>query len=355
MSAASASSENRRVRLLVRTLVWLLVGVLAFVLVAAWALLFRAERPVEAGRPARIVVAPGDSTASIARQLAEAGVVRSQYMFRLRTRLADADGRLAPGEYELKTGMAYEFVIRELRRGPLAPEVTVTIPEGFVVEQIAERLEQVAGIPAADTRALARGGASKFAGDHPYLKGAYGGSLEGYLFPKTYSVRKGAPARDALEMMLDQFDAELRRIDLKPARERGLDAEQVVIIASIIEREARVDAERELVSSVIHNRLNRGMLLEIDATVEYVLPGNRFRLRYSDLRIDSPYNTYRFRGLPPGPISNPGLASLEAAAHPADTSYLYYVLTGRDGSHTFARNKKDFLKAKAKSKEVFGR
>ena len=106
---------------------------------------------------------------------------------------------------------------------------------------------------------------------------------------------------------------------------------------------------------MIYNRLAKGMRLEIDATIEYVLPGNRFRLKNSDLQVDSPYNTYRNSGLPPGPISNPGLASLEAAAHPAESEYLYYVLTGRDGSHTFATNAEEFLEAKKLSKEVFGK
>ena len=143
-------------------------------------------------------------------------------------------------------------------------------------------------------------------------------------------------------------------MDTAGAEERGLDLHELVTVASMIEREARVAEERELISSVIYNRLDQGMRLEIDATIEYVLPGNRFRLRNSDLEIDSPYNTYRNAGLPPGPISNPGLASLQAAAAPADTDYLYYVLTGTDGSHTFATNVDDFLAAKRLSKEVFG-
>jgi len=156
-------------------------------------------------------------------------------------------------------------------------------------------------------------------------------------------------------MMLRQFDTEIASVDTTQATRRGLSFNDLVVLASMIERESKLDEERPLVSSVIHNRLAKNMLLEIDATIEYVLPGNRFRLRNSDLRIDSPYNTYRRKGLPPGPISNPGLASLKAAAAPADTEYLYYVLTGKDGSHTFAETKAEFLIAKQKSKEVFGR
>ena len=130
---------------------------------------------------------------------------------------------------------------------------------------------------------------------------------------------------------------------------------QIVTMASIIEREARIPKERPLVSSVIYNRLARDMKLEICATVEYVLPGNRFRLSWKETRTPSPYNTYLHKGLTPGPISNPGLASLKAAASPADTDFIFYVLTGKDGSQTYASNAADFAKAKRKSKEVFGR
>jgi UPF0755 protein len=129
---------------------------------------------------------------------------------------------------------------------------------------------------------------------------------------------------------------------------------QLVIMASIVERETKLAKERPLVSSVIYNRLDRDMRLDMCSTIEYVLKEHKLRLSYADLEIDSPYNTYRHAGLPPGPIASPGLASLQAAAGPARTSYLYYVLTGTDGSHTFARTSAEFARAKAKSKEVFG-
>ncbi|MDO8987466.1 MAG: endolytic transglycosylase MltG, partial [Coriobacteriia bacterium] len=202
---------------------------------------------------------------------------------------------------------------------------------------------------------LAKTGAAQFAPDHPYLSGAYAGSLEGYLFPKTYRFKAGTTATEAIEAMLDQFDVEFQRVDMTFPESRGISVHEVVVLASMIEREVKIDTERELVSSVIYNRLGRGMLLEIDATIEYVLPGNRFRLRNSDLALDSPYNTYRYEGLPPGAISNPGSASLMAAARPAQTDYLYYVLTSKDGSHTFCKTQDEFFVAKAKSKEVFGK
>jgi UPF0755 protein len=160
----------------------------------------------------------------------------------------------------------------------------------------------------------------------------------------------GSSARQVVEMMLTQFGRETAGLDLSVSRERGLTPHDVVTMASMIEREARVPAERPVIASVIYNRLTRGMLLEIDATVLYVV-GNKTRLLYRDLRVDSPYNTYVTPGLPPGPIASPGLASLEAACRPAETGYFFYVRTGKGGSHTFTRTKVEFLAAKAQAKK----
>lgn len=347
--------QERYVGCLMRALVVLLVATALAVGLAAWALFGRAERPVQPGRPVRVEIPSGASTARIGALLAREGIVANRYAFRAIARLRGLDGRLAPGVYELSTGMRYGDVLARLTSGPPVELVSVTIPEGFTVEQIAERLEQRLGIPRAETLALARTGAAAFQAEHPYLKDAHNGSLEGYLFPKTYRFARGTGAGTVLKTMLEQFDKEIQALDIARARAEGFTLHEVVTMASIIEREAALDRERPLIASVIRNRLARGMPLEIDATVEYVLPGHRFRLRYKDLRIDSPYNTYRVRGLPPGPIANPGIASLRAAVAPARTRYLYYVLTGRDGSHTFTTNKRDFLRAKQRSKEVFGR
>jgi UPF0755 protein len=322
---------------------------------AAWLMLFQPQSEVAAGKSVLVRIPDGAGTAAIGHILAEKGVVQNATMFRLQVRIAGADGKLRAGDYDLKTGSGYRVAIDQLESGATQEFVTVTIPEGFVLEQIATRLQEKAGIPHDDFIALAKGGAAGFAKKHPYLADAYKGSLEGYLFPKTYRIRRGASASEVIEMMLSQFDREIAQVDMSGPKSRGLSLAQVVTIGSMVERETKLPQERVLVSSVIANRLRLGMHLEIDATIEYVLPGNRFRLRNSQLRIDSPYNTYKYAGLPPGPIASPGLASLQAAASPASSGYLYYVLTGKDGSHTFTTNKADFLVAKQKSKEVFGR
>jgi len=323
-----------------------------------WYTLLRAESPLyymEAGEIAMVEIERGASTIAIANELAQAGVIKNPNMFRLRSRLAEADGQLKAGSYTFDIGMDYDRVIEKLKAGPQIGFTTVTIPEGFIIEQIAERLEAEAGIPSEEFLALAKGGAPEFAGEHPYLAGAFGDSLEGFLFPKTYRVPEGATARDVISMMLRQFDKEMETVDMGPAEARGQTVEDIVIIASIIERETKVASERPTVASVIYNRLAKNMRLEIDATIEYVLPGNRFRLRYKDLEIDSPFNTYRYHGLTPGPIANPGIASIEAAIRPANTEYLYYVLTSPDGSHTFTRTYAEHQAAREVSRRVFGR
>ena len=306
------------------------------------------------GSAVQIEIKSGAGTAEIARKLQSAGVIGSATVFRTYARALGADGELKPGVYDLTTGMPVSSVLDALKAGPPVAYVTVTIPEGFVIDQIAERFEQQAGIPKAEFSKLAKSGASKFVGDHPYLADAYKGSLEGYLFPKTYRVKEGSSASEVIEVMLDQFDKEIAQVDVDKATARGLSLNQLVTLASMIERESRLDSERPLISSVIHNRLKTDSFLKIDATIQYVLGNNRFRLTNQDIRIDSPYNTYTRKGLPPGPIASPGLKSLQAAAAPAETQLLYYVLTGKDGSHTFTTNLTDFLAAKKKSKQVFG-
>ena len=340
-------------RLTVATIVLstVLVGLL---LVAAWLTVRGADSGSESGSAVQIEIKPGATTQGISRKLQSAGVIGNATAFRAYARIIGADGQLKAGVYDLTTGMPVSSVLDALKAGPSVTYATVTIPEGFVIDQIAERFEKQAGIPKAEFAKLAKSGAPQFAGKHPYLAAAYRGSLEGYLFPKTYRVKEGSSAREVIEMMLDQFDREIALVDVDRATAAGLSLNQLVTLASMIERESRLDSERPLISSVIHNRLRTGSFLKIDATIQYVLGNNRFRLTNEDTKIDSPYNTYTRKGLPPGPISSPGLKSLEAAVAPAKTQLLYYVLTGKDGSHTFTTDFAEFLAAKKKSKQVFG-
>ena len=353
LSARGVRSADQGSRRRTRVAVVLLVAAVLVVCVPAfgvWRVLFSPQTTVAAGQAVQVEVPEGADTARIAEVLAQAGVIENAAMFRLQARLDGVDGKLRPGVYDLTTRMDHDELVERLLAGPPIAYTTVTIPEGFTVERIAERLEAEAGIPAEEFLSLALGGAAEFQDAHPYLQAAYEGSLEGYLFPKTYRIAEGASAHDVIEMMLDQFDREFASVD--PPASGELTMHELVTLASMIERESRLADERPLVSSVIHNRLRIGMKLEIDATIEYVIKKNRPRLLNSDLTVESPYNTYKYGGLPPGPIASPGLASLQAAAAPAETKYLYYVLTGTDGSHTFCETYEEFLIAKEKSREV---
>jgi UPF0755 protein len=330
----------------------LVVVVLALVVLICvyWRVFLMPAADVEAGLPVVIEVSEGADSAEIAEELAGSGVVPNANMFRRRASELGLDAVLQPGVYELETGMDYQTVISRLAEGPPPTYVTVTIPEGWTIEQMAERYEAQAGIPADEFRTLASEGASEFG--HSFLESNPTPTLEGYLFPKTYEVEEDMSAREVIEMMLDQFAIETASIETNGIAARGLTIHDWVTIASIVEREVRVPEERPLVASVVYNRLAAGMRLEIDATIEYVLPGTRPRLSNEDLQVDSPYNTYRFGGLPPGPIASPGKAALEAAAAPADTDFVYYVRTGEDGSHTFTSDYTEFLEAKERSREV---
>lgn len=305
-----------------------------------------ANAQVEAGLPVHVVIEPGSTTSAIASQLAELGVVDSALLFRFAVRDAGADGRLKAGEYDLTTGMAHEAVIERLTAGTAVEYVDVTIPEGFTAVQVAERMAAQAGVPADEMMRLCTTGAPEFAAEHPYLADAFNDSLEGFLFPATYSIETSTPARDIVEMMLDQFDTQVATLDLSYAESRGLDVVDVVVIASILEREARLSEEFPLVSSVIYNRLARPMRLQLCATVMYTMPDGTTSLTNKDLEQETPYNTYLHDGLPAGPISNPGMRALQAAAQPEETDYLYYVLTGADGSQTFTATYEEFLEAK---------
>lgn len=356
MSRLPASPKARRRRrvaaLSALAVLAVLVAAAAFV---AYSSLYRVEAPTAAGQPVALTVAKGASTTAIAEQLAAAGVVDNALMFRLRVREAEADGQLRAGEYELTTGMGYNAAIAELKKGPEVKYTDVPIPEGFSAKQIAARFAKRTGVSEEEMLALVERGAPAFAAEHPYLKGAYRDSLEGYLFPATYRVKEGATPEQIVEMMLDEFDKRFAKVDLSYAKSKNLTPQDIVVIASIIEREAGTQADQSKVSSVIYNRLKKKMRLQLCATVVYTMPDGTQRVTYDDLKTNDPYNTYAHAGLPPGPISNPGEAALQAAAHPAQTDYLYYVLTGKDGSHTFTSTYSAFQKAVQVNRRVFSK
>ncbi|HEY8415546.1 MAG TPA: endolytic transglycosylase MltG [Thermaerobacter sp.] len=293
-----------------------------------------------AAEPVPVTIPQGASTAEIARILHEHGLIRHPLAFRIRARQEGLDGRLQAGVYRLNAGMSTPEILDKLARGDILT-ARFTIPEGFTVAQIVERLGNMGLVDREELRAALEEAAREW----PYLPrdAQLREPLEGYLFPDTYRVPVGAEGRVAdprviVRAMLDRFEEVFDRRRRERARQLGLSVHEVVTLASIIEREAKVPDERPLISAVYHNRLRRGMKLDADPTTLYAVGRTSGPLTRRDLRVDSPYNTYRYPGLPPGPIGAPGAGAIDAALYPADTDYLYFVLRpDGSGRHRFAR------------------
>ena len=301
------------------------------------------DSTVVAGQPVSFVVAPGEPASQIARDLAAAGVVASASEFDRTVREARASDRLQSGTYELVTGMAPAAVLDILIAGPGGGVYRLTVVEGLTVAQTLESISRQTDIPLAELTAPLLDGTvtSTLLPDDP----ASVSDWEGLLFPDTYEFRTAATAVDVLSRLAATTEERVAAVDWTHLADLGLTPYDGLIIASLIEREVILDEERPLVASVIFNRLDIEMMLQIDATVIYALGGvPDGGLTLAHLEVDSPYNTYRNHGLPPTPISGVRAASLEAAAHPADTPYLFYLLSGDDGSHSFTDDFDEFLR-----------
>lgn len=292
--------------------------------------------PLASGNEPRdvlITIPPQASANKVGAILEEHKLVRNQQAFALYARYKGLDSKIKTGEYRLNNGMSTPEVLRELVEGKLAVQ-SFTIPEGFTITQVADLLVSKGFI---DREKFFQTVASE---SYPYvfIKELQNNErrLEGYLFPDTYQITRGNSESAIINMMLKRFEKELNDLDYYAlAQSAGLTLHQAVIIASMVEREAKVDEERPLIAGVIHNRLRISMPLQIDATIQYALGTTKPKIYYKDLLLDSPYNTYRINGLPPGPIASPGRSSLLAAVKPTKTGYLYY-LAKPDGTHAFS-------------------
>jgi len=283
--------------------------------------------------PVSFTVPEGASGSEVVGSLHRAGVIRCGLVSEWLLRSSGLEGAIRAGTYELTTNMVPDDAFRALTTPPPAvPTVRLTIPEGYRLTQIAERVREALGIP---ERRFLREAESGEWSLPPYLpKGT--GTTEGFLFPETYRLAKdGTSAADVVERLLGQFGVVAEGLPWDHAEDLGVTPYEAVIIASMIEEEAKLPEERAVIAGVIYNRLELGMPLGIDATLLYDDPTPDGQLSTSDLETDGPYNTRIRVGLPPTPIASPGLASLEAALNPAETEYLYYVLCGADGRHEF--------------------
>jgi len=292
-----------------------------------------------------VTVPQGATAADIGTDLQERGLVRSALVFRVAVEQAGVGSSLAAGEYELSRSMSTPEIIQVLARGQVKRGLTATIPEGWRSEQIADRLEAT-GVSSRDEFLRAIGTPLSVPGvavlgDPPPAR------LEGYLFPETYEVTARVPGTRAAELMVRMFQQRLG--PTLRTGESDLSSYQVITLASIVEREARRPIERPVIASVYLNRLAANLPLQADPTVQYAIATRdgaqasaynywKTELTEADLQLDSPYNTYLHDGLPPGPICNPGEASIRAVLQPAQTDYLYFVATtDGSGTHLFAR------------------
>ena len=301
---------------------------LALFLVGGFALERRFLAPVAPEKPVTIEVESGDSLAAVAQRLAAEGVVRSPWSLRLLARLRGEGGRMQTGRYAFVERAGPAEILERLISGDVI-QVRVTIPEGWTLREIAARLAEEDLAPEAKILALARDP------DFARQLGIEADSLEGYLFPDTYLVPAGMPAGGILAVMVRELRRHLTPELVAAARRQGLDDHQLLTLASIVQKEAGNQEEMPLIAAVFHNRLHRRMPLQADPTVIYGIPDFDGNLTREDLARKTPYNTYRIRGLPPGPIASPGDAALQAAAHPAPVDYLYFVARG-DGTHRFS-------------------
>jgi UPF0755 protein len=330
--------RGRRRRVAIGALVLLIV--LAAVLYAADRVLFGGPSGPP-GAPVLVRIPEGSSVERIGDILDRAGVVGNGRRWALDVRLHGDGGGLRAGTYTLRENERYGTILSALKAGPLvAPTVRLTIPEGRAMRDIARDDAPRAGISPKAYRAAVRA-AKPPAGYKATGKERL--TMEGFLFPATYTLTKPVSATRLVQQQLRAFQRAAAGVDFRTAAKKNLTRYDVLIIASMIEREAAYPADRAKIAAVIYNRLRAGMPLGIDATIQYGV-GSWRELSARDLRVKGGYNTRTHRGLPPTPICNPGLASLEAAAHPANVQYLYYVAIPGDPKrrHHFSRTAADF-------------
>ena len=319
---------------------------LAVVAVAVW-FLVSIFQPFhgDGGRQVAVTIPRGAGMSRAADVLANRGVISSAFFFKLRAKL-DGTSDIKSGTYLLRTDASYGSVLTALEKGPPPAKATnVTITEGHTRREV-DRLLRRTSLQGSYLSATLRSPLLR-----PQQYGAPRGvqSLEGFLFPATYQVAIGAPVRALVDKQVQTFKQRFRTVNLAYARSKHLTPYDVLTIASMIEREAALDRERPLVAAVIYNRLKQGIPLGIDATIRYAVNNFDRPLTLSQLAIDSPYNTRKHQGLPPTPIDNPGLKSIQAAAHPAHVGYLYYVVKpGACNEHAFSSTAAQFAQDQAR-------
>ena len=287
----------------------------------------------------RVTIPPGSSFGAAIDSLTRNGVISSPKLFGLYASSRGRDRDLKAGTYVFESGMSWNGVLDALTRGKGLVQ-TVTIPEGFALTSIAPLLGKALSVPPESVMTAATDTALRHRLDVPTP------TLEGYLFPDTYTFAEGTSPEEAVRMLVARFEQVWKPEWDARLQELTMSRHDVMTLASIIEKEARLAEERPVISAVYHNRLKLGMLLQADPTVQYALGKHVDRVLYKDLDVDSRYNTYKHVGLPPGPIASPGAASIKAALYPAKVPYLFFV-AHPDGHHEFRQTFSEHTEARA--------
>jgi len=296
---------------------------------------YTATHPLsEKFNPVSVEIAPGMTLNNISNLLKDRDLIGNSLSFQLLAYLQKKQGQIQAGEYELSPSMTPKDILGIVTSGKTILHA-VTIPEGYRITEIAALLEERGLVNAEEFILQTQDKELIQSAGIPAI------SLEGYLFPETYHFSKHTSERKIIQSMLDTYHEKIKTHELsKRTPFMNLSFHEVVTLASLIEKETGVDEERKLISSVFHNRLKKNMRLQTDPTVIYAMINFDGNIRKKDLNIDSPYNTYKYRGLPPGPIASPGLKSIIAALEPSNSDYLYFV-SRKDGSHQFSSNLMD--------------
>ena len=336
-----AARNKKRSR---KGLIIAIVALVIIVIVAAAAFSNCSDKTgqVRQGEEIEVIIPSGTTTDGIANILVDDGVIASAKEFSNRVKELDKAASLQSGTYVIVGGTPVDDVIEMLCTGQTGR--TLVIPEGYNLKQIAAKVQETLGINADEFYARTQQ-ASNFAADYPFLEGVYNDSMEGFLYPDTYRVETTATADDIIRMMLDQFAKQIKTVDMSYAESKNLTLYDVVTLASIVEKEYKADSDKAPIAAVFYNRMHAGMTLGSDVTTYYAVGKDMTEeLTVSDLASDSPYNTRNpnHYGLPAGPICNPSVDTIQAAASPAQVNYLYFFFSNKENKTMFFENDADF-------------
>ena len=315
----------------VTILILLLLGAvfIAGIGTGAWYILM----PVGGNKTVVVDIPQGETGSAVAAKLEKEGLIKDARLFKLVMKVTNSGKDIKPGKYQLNQNMTIMEILHRIKTGEGKVRL-VTIPEGLTLKEIAKLLGEKKIVSSNDFLSAA-------ANNSYFINGNKKDRIEGYLLPDTYDFPAAFSAGDIIKRMLKEFDDKAVPLYLnsKDKLPQKMSMDEIVILASLIEREAQVPSERPVIASVYYNRLKKGMKLQCDATVQYALGKQKAVLKFSDLKVESPYNTYLHEGLPPGPIANPGIESIKSALNPEKTDYLFYVRNDvkDDGSHIFSK------------------